>query len=444
MRAAHVLDMDALPLAAGDDAMQVRTWAIAFTIWRVPACANLLCPWLLLLHWQDDGAAAGLLLGFGGHDIVLAAPAPVLHAGLSPSCSWLWSDVVGVDQGRLHSMRLAAHEFSMGTPPWKVAAFTVSASGAADVAFNILAVVPNLQSFLSPSRPSNIDRGVSQLWLRVRWTLACDAITVAFGIYEDRPSSIPEEWLAHILQVDPAAAVSTTLWPPNQTVCTQRLFPQANTVTSAAATRVIICPVGNRITVSAATIHVILPYVMNAISCNSQVCTGLPSSEHEDYFDPTSRLANGLLRTTLALPPVLSSVGETGSVAELEAFLWTERWESTIRHGGCDVLRNCSGTGHRGAAGATYCCDACTRYHRNTLRKSVSDRQSTAGAVTAYAPAKRNMFSGPNANAARAITLTVPKNVPVANRGRFLADFQLQKAVAASAQGQTGDSSVRA
>ena len=439
--------MDALPLAAGDDAMQVRTRALACTIWRVPA--NLLCPLSLLL--QDDGAAAGLLLGIGGHDIVLAAPAPVpvqvLHAGLNPSCSWLWSDVVGVDED-LHStgMRLAAREFSMGTPPWTVAAFTVSASGAADVAFNILAVVPNLQSLLSPSRPSNIDRGASRLWLRVRWTPACDAITVAFGIYEDRPSSIPEEWLAHILQVDPAAAVSTKLWPPNQTVCAQRLFPQANTVTSAAAMRVIICPVGNLITVSAATIHVILPYVMSAISCNSQVCTGLSSSEHKDYFDPTSRLANGLLRTTLALPPVLSSVGETGSVAELEAFLWTERWESTIRHGGCQVLRNCSGTGHRGAAGATYVCDACTRYHRNTLRKSVSDRQSTVGAVTAYARAKRNMFSGPNANAAHAITrpvaVQVPKNVPASSRGRYLADYQLQIAVAASAQGQTGDSSV--
>ena len=94
-------------------------------------------------------------------------------------------------------------------------------------------------------------------------------------------------------------------------------------------------------------------------------------------------------------------------------------------------------------------CEACTKYHRNVLRKSVSDRLSTVGSVIECAPAKRNLFSGPNASAANrgsrgGIAITVPKNVPVDRRGRFLADYQLQLAVAASAQGQTGDSSVRA
>ena len=305
-----------------------------------------------------------------------AQGAPTDAAAPGTTCQWLLlKDQNGIRAGAeayLAALRVAAG--GAGTSVlqlWKVASCSIGANGAADVTFHVQLQVPDCSAAgLSPTRPSNIARVGSQLWLRVRWaTVASTAITtlrITFGVFEDRPSRVHAYWLAGLRGLDPNTSVGSHSWPPSQQISSHVTFlpvsvrgAQLASITGSASSSSVASgpslprklPPDNTVTVSFALVHVTLPYLLRQLVENATVCSGLSSSDskYEVYFEST-RNVNGLQFPLKLLPAVFIDKRKTVVVAAVEPCLWLSTaadtgnawdstvWASTIRVSDCPVL----------------------------------------------------------------------------------------------------------
>ena len=249
---------------------------------------------------------------------------------------------------------------------WQVASCSIDATGRADVTFHVRLQVPDCSAAgLSPTRPSNIARVGSQLWLRLRWATVASAasdstVRITFGVYDDRPSRVHPDWLAGLRGLDPDTTAGSQSWPPSQQISRHETFlPVGNTGTatgcmtpSASASAPSLprkLPLDNTVTVSFALLHMTLLYLLRQLVDNATHCTGLVASnrKYEGYFEST-RNDNGLQYPRTLLPAEFIDKRKTVVVAAVEPCLWlvagtgsaVDRitWASSIRTSECHVL----------------------------------------------------------------------------------------------------------